>query len=430
MKVLVLYSLDRFSLRDTVKSHLNSFKEHKSLNCLYVNIKSQIPAFLQGLDFDLIILHYTLLAGVRFHIDSRKWLHKVKAIKNLNGFKVAIPQDEYLQSERLLNLFKESEVQLICTTLIEKQDISNVYLKHEDYQPKVIKVLTGYLSKKLVEENEDAPELKNRPIDVSYRARRIPFYCGEHGDLKFKLLTFFTNYFKSTDFLIDIKNTDDRTKRKNAVLDGKAWFKFLKSSKSVIGCEGGSSLWDSEGGIQLKIKEFIKRKTDPDFENVKANCFPDEDFNIHNFALGPRNLEAVATKTLQILVEGYFNGILIPWKHYLPLKKDFSNAHEIISYLNDTPFCQKIVDTAYEDITNNKDLSYQSFVDRILKECIDSSEFSLRAKSKISYLLRLRVSLTNFLLLCGGQFKQLTKKFLSNFINVYKLKEILKLNNI
>ena len=66
--------------------------------------------------------------------------------------------------------------------------------------------------------------------------------------------------------------------------------------------------------------------------------------------MGPKNFEAILSKTLQILIEGEYNNILKPSKHYIELKKDFSNIDEIIKITNDLNFCQKFVDDAKEDI--------------------------------------------------------------------------------
>ena len=42
------------------------------------------------------------------------------------------------------------------------------------------------------------------------------------------------------------------------------------------------------------------------------------------FAISPRHLEAVVTKTAQVLVEGSYSGVLEPERHYIPVRRDFS----------------------------------------------------------------------------------------------------------
>lgn len=36
-------------------------------------------------------------------------------------------------------------------------------------------------------------------------------------------------------------------------------------------------------------------------------------------------------RTAQVLLEGYYNGIFEPWKHYIPIKKDCSNLDQVFA---------------------------------------------------------------------------------------------------
>ena len=85
--------------------------------------------------------------------------------------------------------------------------------------------------------------------------------------------------------------------------------------KYFLGCEGGSSLYDKNGQIYRDVENYLKRFPNTDFFEIKNLFFKQTDFNIKNFALGPRNLECILTKTVQVLVEGEYNGVLKPWKH-------------------------------------------------------------------------------------------------------------------
>jgi hypothetical protein len=41
--------------------------------------------------------------------------------------------------------------------------------------------------------------------------------------------------------------------------------------------------------------------------------------------------EACMMRTAQVLLEGYYNGIFEPWKHYIPIKKDCSNLDQVFA---------------------------------------------------------------------------------------------------
>lgn len=64
------------------------------------------------------------------------------------------------------------------------------------------------------------------------------------------------------------------------------------------------------------------------------------------------------TKTVQILLEGEYSGILKPDIHYLSLKSDYSNLDEILARLHDLPAMQDMVNRTYEDIIASRKYDY------------------------------------------------------------------------
>ena len=422
----MLYSLNKLNERSTFIHHLNSFKKYKILNCLYVNVNKKIPKLLFQYEFDLLILHYSFLAGPRLLTENTRWDIKIDGLRRIRTkYKIAIPQDEYLFTDRLYKLFKSIKVDLIATTLISDHDIRKFYLRSNSYKPKIKKVLTGYLYDEMIKKLKNSPKLNERKIDFGYRARKIDFICGEHGDLKYKLKQKLVNYFKFSNYNIDIENTNIINSKKTNVFNGDSWYKFLKSCKFFFGCEGGSSLYDPNGKILELISKYVKENSNPSFEQVKFNCFKLKDNLISNYALGPRNLECIVTKTLQILVEGKYNGVLKPWIHYLPLKKDFSNIDLIIEKTNDLDYCQKMVDNAYLTITNDEKLKYNFFVKSIINEMI-VKETSISNKSAFfnSKFLKFKLFFVNNYPRLVGEIRVILKSFLLLFISMKLLDKI------
>jgi hypothetical protein len=83
-----------------------------------------------------------------------------------------------------------------------------------------------------------------------------------------------------------------------------------------------------------------------------------------------------------ILYEGEYSGILIPGRHYIPLKKDFSNIKEVIARLRDNDYLQQMANIAYEEIALNPEYSYRSFIQKIDK--VIETEFKCRSKNKVA----------------------------------------------
>ena len=51
------------------------------------------------------------------------------------------------------------------------------------------------------------------------------------------------------------------------------------------------------------------------------------------FTVTPRHFEAIITKTCQVLLEGHYKGVLVPERHFIPLKPDWSNLEHILEKL-------------------------------------------------------------------------------------------------
>ena len=145
MLTLVLYhsriplEYDRLTIKESVEC-FGKYLPGKTLQYNYVN---GLPKFLNKLNFDLVIIHYSLLA-IKFS-EPQKLISFGEKLKNLSGYKVAFPQDEYINSS-FLNLFlKTTNVKQLYTLFIDKNDINKVYPVKETGITKIFNVLPGML---------------------------------------------------------------------------------------------------------------------------------------------------------------------------------------------------------------------------------------------------------------------------------------------
>ncbi len=404
MRILVLYEIYTNTIRNTINEHLFSFKKYAPEHTYdYVNVIDKIPPVLFGAQYDLIILHYTYLAGARFDQDDRKWNKKVDGLERILGKKVAIPQDEYDYTNRLWELFKRVKVDTVFTCFETEIDIRTAYPYEKTLVKNFETVFTGYVDENNIEKmNMSSRPYKDRPIDLGYRARKLPANYGKHGQLKYELVELFDTHLIGKGLMADIKNTNDILSEENlkVVKLGESWTDFLLSCKAFIGCEGGSSLLDFDGTIKEKIVAYSEDHPKADFDEIEKHCFPGLDYNISCFALSPRHFECVMTKTLQILVEGNYGGVFKPWIHYIPLKADFSNIDEVLEALKNVENCQAIVDKAFEDIALSGKYTYKKFVSEIIGDIQSSvSNDSNDSYSKAFYLKGVIINLRNCYLL-------------------------------
>ncbi len=65
-------------------------------------------------------------------------------------------------------------------------------------------------------------------------------------------------------------------------------------------------------------------------------------------AISSRHFEAIGTKTVQIMMKGRYNDILVPGEHFISLNEDFSNIDDVMARFSDLDHCQKLVDAAHQ----------------------------------------------------------------------------------
>lgn len=396
MKILIIYQLNNNNDRNTISEHLYSFKKYsKNVDFHYLNVFGSIPFYIKYFKYDAVILHYTYLAGERFLSNGDKWKKKIEGLSQIGGYKVMIPQDEYDHTGRLWELCKIANIKEIYSCFTLDQDILKAYPVEETMGAKVYPAFTGYVDENATDEIKDKIRPFNkRPIDIGYRARKLPAYFGKHGQLKYELVELFSNELKNHDFVYDISNTNQSltNENPNLVKLGNKWYEFLLNCKAFIGCEGGSSLLDIDGSIKEKVIEFSNNHPEAPFEVIEAACFPGMDYNIKCFAISPRHFEAALCKTLQILVEGEYGNAFKPWQHYIPLKRDFSNIKEVLTILKDENKCQQIIDNAYVDIVLSKKFTYGNFVSTI----IDSIKQNTESGSEVDFYYKIAGKILDF----------------------------------
>ena len=145
---------------------------------------------------------------------------------------------------------------------------------------------------------------------------------------------------------------------------------------------------DADGSIRDRTMRYEAAHPDATFEEVEAACFPGKDGNLDYFAIGPRHIEACATRTCQVLVEGDYSGVLRPHEHYIELKRDYSNLDEVLDIVERDEVREEITEAAYRDVIASGRYTYESFV-REVEDVIAKIRWE-RAASRASRALAVR----------------------------------------
>lgn len=349
-------------MRRSFEDHLYSFERYLDAQVLYVNLFAhrRFPNRILRETFDLIVFHTSFLIS-RWTPDIFRHLMKMcSPLASMDATKVAIPQDEMLHSDLLTEFFDSFDIRHVFTAAAES-DVRIIYPNIGNHV-RFHRVLTGYLDPRTVDDAKMlARPLSSRPIDIGYRAWHGAPWLGRHGLLKQQIGVAVAAAAGARDLRHDVslQPTD--------VITGKAWLKFLADCKATVGVEGGSSILDRTGELQRTVQAYLRIHPKASFSEVEAACFPNRDGEVNYCAISPRHLEACATKTVQILVEGDYNGVLVPERHYLPLKQDLSNLQECLDALADTAQMQEMVDTAYSEVVASGHYSYHRFVKDVVE---------------------------------------------------------------
>lgn len=359
MKILVIY-FQRYekTIRNTINEHLYSFKRYSEEECYYLNAALGIPWYISKINFDLTIYHYTIFAKKWNLREFNKLLKRWHRLKNISGYKVAIPQDEYIHSDAINDFFKNFKIKTVFTCL-PKTEWHKVYPPEKSGIEHYITVFAGYIDENAVKEISSMDGIQ-RDIDIGYRARKLPYWLGRHGQFKSLLADRFINSGINHKLKVDISTEFDD------VLGGADWYNFLLRCRTVLGSEGGASLHDPTGEIRKKVEEYVTKYPKATFEDVEKECFPGQDGNLRLFALSPRHFECCITKTCQVLLEGEYDGIFKPGIHYIEIKKDWSNMEEVIRKIENISYCKKLAENAYRDIVESGLYTYKRFVELIL----------------------------------------------------------------
>ncbi len=366
LNVLLLCNLPtKDSYAVTVIQHIMAFPNHSRHNIFCLSNTGALPSKLALDRFDVVVIHYSIwITNENYLATSAK-----ERLRQFKGLKVQIRQDEYFSVNAVIDAMRDIGIDVVYTCL-PAHELDKVYSPGALPGLRRVTSLTGFVPADML--GMKVPAIAQRPIDVSYRARKLSYWLGEFAVEKWRIVPMFLEATKHHNLVTDLAYEEkDR-------LYGDKWIKLLTSSKCVLGVESGAGVFDFTGEIQKNVEQYVADHPEASFEEVRQKFFAGEEGKIKINQISPRCFEAAALRTAMVLFEGEYSGILQPWRHYVPLKKDFSNIEEVVSTIRDPQRLQAIADRAYEEIALNPVYSYRHFIAQF-DEVIER-EFTARGK--------------------------------------------------
>lgn len=361
----------RRSNANTIADHIDAFKKYSRNDVYYYDPLGRLGSVHLDLnEFDVVVLHYSVCVLWDYYLQPG-FREKLAAYQ---GLKIQFIQDDYRRVETMCNRVREMGIHLLFS-LYAPDKVDLVYSRERLPGVKTFTTLTGYVPEELPVPS--ATPLAARRYDVGYRGRELPYWLGHLGREKSAIVTEFLHHVPP-----GLKHNVS-CKEKHRIY-GARWPKFLGSCRTMLGTESGSSITDFDGTAETSVLEFLKRRPRASYEEVHTAVLERFEGNVVHNCISPRSFETAALRTAMVLYPGEYSKILQPWRHYIPLEKDFANFSEVIKAIRDNDLLQTLIENSYQDLVADERYSYRAFI-REFDEILDRHTGQYGSASKSSY---------------------------------------------
>jgi len=274
----------------TVTDHLDAFRRFSRNSIFELSFIRELPSRLALERFDVLAIHYSTALG--YYVDHYISPAARQRVRDFPGLKVAFIQDEYRMIDRVHEVLRFLGIDILFTC-VPAPEIEKVY--PADKLPGLIKInnLTGYVPEALL--SRPVAPIAERPIDVGYRTRRMPYWLGALGFEKSWIADQFAERARSSGFRLDI--SCDEADR----LYGEKWTQFVASCKAMLGVESGASVFDFTGDLQKQVDAYIAAHPQASFEEVQTRFLLPHEGKIRLNQISPRCFEAAALRTAMVM---------------------------------------------------------------------------------------------------------------------------------
>ena len=360
LRIAVLYDTNSTHV-GTIKEHLESFERYLRHSITFIpgsssywlRAPNDISHNIDLSIFDAVIVHYSIRLSLADHLDEGL----AKAVEKFNGLKLLFIQDEYECTEIARSWMDRLKFDVVYTC-VPQESLEYVYPSYRFPETEFLPTLTGYVPEDPALEGYSIP-LQERKLLIAYRGRKLPAVYGELGQEKYRIGVEMKNIAGIHGLPVDVEV--DESKR----IYGTAWYRFLGSARATLGTESGANVFDFDGSLRAEIRRLEAENPEITFEEISAKVLAPHEGRVLMNQISPKIFEAIRLRTALVLFEGSYSGVVFPYEHYIPLKKDFSNIDEVLAKLEDDEYLQSLTERAYQDIVASGKYSYKSFVEGI-----------------------------------------------------------------
>ena len=357
-RVLVAYSMVSTYVPTTLE-YLLALKNFTNYEVEYVHVTHGAWLNFDINEYDVVFQNYC----ARLCFDGYVSQHYEKALMNFRGLKILAVQDDYDRTATLHRAIRRLGFHVLLTC-VQSDFWPLVYPKSELPGLTIIQGLTGYMPERLLDRRSHVTPLAQRRTWIAYRGRDIGAKYGRLGFEKYEIGRRMQELCTARGVPHDIA-MDDASR-----VYGDAWFEFLGSSRTMLGSESGSNMFDFDGHLEKAIEAFAalhgRRPTYQEFKDVLDPL--EAPFDVGQ--ISPRVFECATMMTPMILFRGRYSNAIQADVHYIALEKDFSNAEAILARLDDLEYLQGFADRAYRRLVESDDYGYRALA-RLIEDTIE-----------------------------------------------------------
>lgn len=369
--VLLLHS-DSARIIGTVAAHLDAFQKYSAHRIVEIDSVSALSLGIDLSYFDCLVFHYSIVIASRQYIPDQLRAR----IAAFRGPKVLFIQDEMRWVDATSAAIRELGIGTVFT-VVNKEAVRPIYRAPWLKDVRFELTLTGFVPEELI--SVKVPPYQDRALDVVYRARKLPGWCGSFAQEKWIIGNRFANDAVEYGLLCDISS------REGDRIYGGKWIEFIANSKATLGVESGASFIDYTGEVAPAIEAFEAANPNVPFDQIRDRFLQGRDGEVSIRVISPRCFEAAALRTLMIMYEGEYSGILRANRHYVPLARDHSNMKEVVEIIRDPGRALPIIQNAYEEIACSGAWTFRTFIshfDKVITE--ECSKANYRAVTHLS----------------------------------------------
>src|ERR1043166_8207852 len=177
--IALFYQHHYFPDAETIQEHLNSFSRYSRFPIYPVNLVFGLPPGLKNYHFAGYVFHYTLAPAMTWLTpDVEEYLDACTP-----SHRVAIFQDEVYYFQERYSFLNRCKIDCLYSRH-KPCHVRDLYAAHAPVKDFVY-YLAGYVDDDLIARGQaHHVPFDQRPVDVGYRSRPLPFYMGRGAQEK------------------------------------------------------------------------------------------------------------------------------------------------------------------------------------------------------------------------------------------------------